>query len=235
MPEIIELTRDWIVAVKPWGVLPEDAAGEAGMPALLKDKLKTRGILCGQVFTVHRLDRTTEGLTVYALTKKGAALLSRSVAEGTFRKTYAAFVTADPGLPEEGEMRDWLWFDRRRDKAFVASSPRPGAKEADRHRSPGRARNRPDPPDPGPVRLPEIPPRRRREIRQPPQPQRPLALFRGPRIPVGGQNLSLHPSGGILKSPSAPCPRTADRSFPLTLSSFFLHFCGIVLDKSVSG
>ena len=130
MPEIIELTRDWIVAVKPWGVLPEDAAGEAGMPALLKDELKTRGILCDQVFTVHRLDRTTEGLTVYALTKKGAALLSRSIAEGTFRKTYAAFVTADPGLPEEGEMRDWLWFDRRRDKAFVASSPRPGAKEA---------------------------------------------------------------------------------------------------------
>ena len=130
MPEIIELTRDWIVAVKPWGLLPEDAAGEAGMPALLKDELKTRGILCEQVFTVHRLDRTTEGLTVYALTKKGAALLSRSIAEGTFRKTYAAFVTADPGLPEEGEMRDWLWFDRRRDKAFVASSPRPGAKEA---------------------------------------------------------------------------------------------------------
>jgi 23S rRNA pseudouridine1911/1915/1917 synthase len=100
------------------------------MPALRKDELNTRGILCDQVFTVHRRDRTTEGLTVYALTKKGAALLSRSVAEGTFRKTYAAFVTADHGLPEEGEMRDWLWFDRRRDKAFVADSPRPGAKEA---------------------------------------------------------------------------------------------------------
>ena len=128
--ELLAYTRDWAAAVKPWGVLAEDAPGEPGMPALLKAELETRGIPCFGVFTVHRLDRTTEGLSVYALTKKGAALLSRAVTDGSFRKVYEAFVTPDPALPPEGEMRDYLWFDRRKDKAFVADTARPGAKEA---------------------------------------------------------------------------------------------------------
>ncbi len=135
MHEIKIIARDpnWIVAVKPYGVLSEETGGEDRMPALLRKALATDpGGPAPEVFPVHRLDRTTEGLMVYALSGSAASALSRAVADGEFHKTYRAYLTADPSLPREGELRDRLFFDRRRDKAFVVSADaaRRGAKEA---------------------------------------------------------------------------------------------------------
>lgn len=121
---ILAQNRDYAVAVKPFGLLSE-GDGEDAFPRHLRETLGVE-----TVYPVHRLDRTTEGVMVYALTKNGAAELSRIVAAGEMDKRYTAFVTPDPALPIEGEMRDWLFFDRRRDKSFVADSGRRGAKEA---------------------------------------------------------------------------------------------------------
>lgn len=128
---IEKVTADWAVAVKPYGVLSEDG-GEPGMPSLLRQMLDDMGAPYEDIHPVHRLDRTTEGLMVYALTKKGASALSRAAAEGKLRKIYTAYLTAAPDLPAEGEMRDRLFFDRRRDKSFVVppDADRRGAKEA---------------------------------------------------------------------------------------------------------
>ena len=132
LPEILTVRTDWTVAVKPFGVLSEDGGDTPGMPSLLRTALKDRGAAFEDVYPVHRLDRTTEGLMVYALTKKGASALSRLVTEGKLEKIYTAYVTLPPDLPDEGEMRDRLFFDRRRDKAFVlpGDADRRGAKEA---------------------------------------------------------------------------------------------------------
>ena len=132
LPEILTVRPDWAVAVKPFGVLSEDGGDTPGMPSLLRAALKDRGAAFEDVYPVHRLDRTTEGLMVYALTKKGASALSRLVTEGKLEKIYTAYVTLPPDLPDEGEMRDRLFFDRRRDKAFVlpGDADRRGAKEA---------------------------------------------------------------------------------------------------------
>ncbi len=140
MPDFIELLEvrpDWAVAVKPFGCLSEDASphgpqdgGEEGMPSLLRRELDRRGLPYEDVFPVHRLDRTTEGLMVCALTKRGAAALSAAAADGRIAKIYTAYITASPDLPEAGEMRDFLYFDRRRDKSFVVNGSRHGAKEA---------------------------------------------------------------------------------------------------------
>ena len=132
LPEILTVNPDWTVAVKPFGVLSEDAPDTPGMPALLRTALAERGAAFEDVYPVHRLDRTTEGLMVYALTKKGASALSRLVTEGKLTKIYTAYVSAPPDLPGEGEMRDRLFFDRKRDKAFVLppDADRRGAKEA---------------------------------------------------------------------------------------------------------
>ena len=59
-----------------------------------------------------------------------AALLSAEVQSGAFSKIYRALLTASPDLPPSGEMRDLLFFDRRRDKAFVVTGERRSAKEA---------------------------------------------------------------------------------------------------------
>ncbi|MGN1345898.1 MAG: pseudouridine synthase [Eubacteriales bacterium] len=124
--EIVHLSREFVVVNKPRGMLSE---GEC--PEKIAEMLRERGEAnADEVYTVHRLDRTTAGLMVYARTKRAAAELSACIAGGDFHKTYAAFVTADPALPPSGELRDMLFFDRRRDKAYVVDGNRRGAKEA---------------------------------------------------------------------------------------------------------
>ena len=113
-----------LVAVKPFGILSEDDGSPDCMPALLR----AAGI--ATPYPVHRLDRTTEGLMLWAGTREAAAILSAEAQNGTFSKVYRALVTASPDLPPAGEMRDHLFFDRRRDKAFVVTGERRGAKEA---------------------------------------------------------------------------------------------------------
>ena len=127
MIRIIDSNKDYVIAVKPYGVMSEWDEGRANMPDELS---KTLGISREQIYTVHRLDTTTEGLMAYALSKKAAAELSACIAEGRFHKTYIALVTAAEDLPSEGEMTDMLFFDRRQGKSFVVSGDKKGAKEA---------------------------------------------------------------------------------------------------------
>ena len=109
---ILTTTKDYVLVYKPAGFLSEKAENAPSCPDEIEKALgKTP-------YTVHRLDRNTEGLMVYALTKQ------------KFKKCYRALVTPDETLPEEGEMRDYLYFDRRRDKSFVVGGERKGAKLA---------------------------------------------------------------------------------------------------------
>ena len=111
-----------IVAEKPRGVLSE-GSDPHGMPSLLQAEL---GI---GVLTVHRLDRETAGLMVFALTGADAGRLSAAMQAGKFRKEYAAVVHGTP-TPAEGEMRDLLFRDASRGKSFIVSRPRHGVREA---------------------------------------------------------------------------------------------------------
>lgn len=61
MPQILSETRDWIVVDKPTGWLSIAGRGE-GAPVLL-DWLKER---FSDVMTVHRLDRETSGVILFA-------------------------------------------------------------------------------------------------------------------------------------------------------------------------
>lgn len=112
-----------VVCRKEPGVLSEHTPAGDGMPDQIAAAL---GIPAEQVHTVHRLDRTTGGLMVYALDKETAAHLSEEIREGRFEKTYLALAE---GEMENGEMTDQLYFDRGRNQSFVVKK-RPGAKEA---------------------------------------------------------------------------------------------------------
>ena len=113
--KIIARESDYVVCVKPAGVLSE---GE--MPRLIADTLG----LNTTVYVVHRLDRETGGLMLYALTAKAAARLSQG-----FSKEYLAAVR---GIPEpNGEMRDLLFYDKTKNKAFAVKRLRHGVKEAE--------------------------------------------------------------------------------------------------------
>ena len=109
-----------LLCVKPAGVISE----EGGMPELLRQATGCREIYC-----VHRLDRDTAGLMVYAKTGKAAAALSAAITAGLFHKEYLAAVQGQPEAA--GQMRDLLYRDAARNKSYVVQRMRKGVREAE--------------------------------------------------------------------------------------------------------
>ena len=118
--KILYQDRALVLCEKPAGVLSE----EGGMPELLRDALGTQEIYC-----VHRLDRETGGLMVYARTKQGAAALSAEIAGGLLHKEYLA--VAEGETPESGALRDLLYRDAAKNKSYVVKRMRKGVREAE--------------------------------------------------------------------------------------------------------
>ncbi len=116
--------QDLVVCIKPAGLLSED--GEGGLPQILRERLNC------DIFPVHRLDRGTGGLMVYAKSSSAAAKLSSSITDGKFIKRYLTVVR---GIPDASEdvLKDLLYHDRRKNKSFVVKRSRAGVKEASLH------------------------------------------------------------------------------------------------------
>ena len=113
-----------LVTYKPYGVLSEGDEQKPNMPALLREEIG-----CRDVYTVHRLDRTTQGLMAYALTTEAAKRLSALVQKGEMEKIYLTVAEGTPETPA-GELSDLLYFDRRKNKSYVVKRERKGVKEA---------------------------------------------------------------------------------------------------------
>ena len=111
-----------IVCVKPAGALSE----KSEKPNMVSMIASHTG---AEPYPVHRLDRETGGVMVYAKTKQAAAALSEQIRQGSFEKRYLAVVQ---GLFEEksGEMTDLLFRDKLKNKTFVVDRERAGVKTA---------------------------------------------------------------------------------------------------------
>lgn len=101
---------------------------EAGMDSETDVPQALQAQLGVSVLPVHRLDRGTAGLMVYACTKPAAAALSRAITQGQFHKEYLALVHGCP--PETGVWEDLLFKDSRKNKVFVVKRPRAGVRAA---------------------------------------------------------------------------------------------------------
>lgn len=128
--DVLFLNKDFLACVKPQGLPSQpDTSGDDDMTSLLKQYLKARGEN-EDIFVLHRLDRATGGVMIYARNQKSAAELSRLVAEKDgFEKHYLTVVS---GVPSEkcGNMTDYLYKDSAQKKSFVVKSERRGAKLA---------------------------------------------------------------------------------------------------------
>jgi 23S rRNA pseudouridine1911/1915/1917 synthase len=121
-----------LVVEKPYGVPSQaDDTGDDDMLSMCKAYIKRRYDKPGDVYLglVHRLDRPTRGIMVFARTSKAASRLSEQIRNGEFCKTYLAVLTAAPE-EDKGELRDWLLKDENGHIARVVSRDEPGAKEA---------------------------------------------------------------------------------------------------------
>lgn len=109
-------TGDYLICLKPVGL-----DSEHGLPALLSAGY-------GAVLPVHRLDLNVGGVMVYARNRSAAAEFSRLIQDGRLEKEYVACCHGCP--PPEGEMRDLLFKDSRKNKVYVVKRQRTGVKEA---------------------------------------------------------------------------------------------------------
>ena len=110
-----------VVCVTPRGVLSAaDASGKRSMADLLAPRT---------VYPVHRLDRETLGLMVFAKTREAAAALTAAMGTDGFCKEYFALCETPP-TPPQGEMNDLLYHDRVKNKTYVVRRKRNGVRPA---------------------------------------------------------------------------------------------------------
>jgi 23S rRNA pseudouridine1911/1915/1917 synthase len=122
--EIIYQDESVLVCVKPFGLLSQsDTKNGENLVSVLG------GITGGEIFPVHRLDKETGGVMVFAKTSKTAATLSRQITEDLWHKEYIALVHGKPEK-EKGIFEDLLFKDSGRNKSYVVKKERKGVRKA---------------------------------------------------------------------------------------------------------
>lgn len=117
-----------ICVVKPYGVLSQGNANTHSLCDDISLYLKEKGE-SGDVYVVHRLDKTTGGVMVFAKTKEMCAKLNELIQNGDFHKVYYAIVCGEPKRPS-GALGDLLYHDKFKNKTYVVKRERKGVKEA---------------------------------------------------------------------------------------------------------
>ncbi|MCH5166132.1 MAG: RluA family pseudouridine synthase [Clostridiales bacterium] len=122
-----------LVVVKPQNIPTQaDSSGDVDLLTMLKQYLIKKYNKPGDAFLglVHRLDRPTGGIMVFAKTSKAASRLSEQIrdSEGEFEKTYAAVAVGR--LNRKGRVEHYLVKDVQANTVTVAPSSLEGAKKA---------------------------------------------------------------------------------------------------------
>lgn len=108
-----------------------DKTGDESLLELIKNFIKKRDDKPGNVFLglVHRIDRPTSGLVIYAKTSKALSRLTQMVKNREIKKTYWAVVTKEM-IPQSQRLVHFLKKNEKNNKAIVFPKATEGAKEA---------------------------------------------------------------------------------------------------------
>ncbi|HCD9233528.1 RNA pseudouridine synthase [Elizabethkingia anophelis] len=111
-----------------------DKTGDKSLLDEIKDFIKIRDHKPGNVFLglVHRIDRPTSGLVIYAKTSKALSRLTQMVKNREIEKTYWAIVPKEM-IPLEQKLIHYLRKNEKNNKATVFEKVTEGAKEARLH------------------------------------------------------------------------------------------------------
>ena len=123
--EVLYEDNHVIVCYKPAGVLSQaDNTGDIDMLTLIKDYLRKRYNKQGNIYVglVHRLDRMTSGVMVFAKTSKGAMRLSNDIVNGDFFKEYMAVCDGSINDLDEVTLIDYLEKDEKNNKSFISKN-----------------------------------------------------------------------------------------------------------------
>lgn len=120
-----------IVNKKVGQLVQGDKTGDASLVDLIKDFIKIRDHKPGNVYLglVHRIDRPTSGLVIFAKTSKALSRLTQMVKDRKIKKIYWAVV--EKGLiPKSQELIHYLKKNQKNNKAIVFPRETEGAKKA---------------------------------------------------------------------------------------------------------
>lgn len=121
-----------IVVVKPQNLAScPDESGDGNALDCIKEYLKRTYDKKGNVYTglVHRLDRPTGGVMVFAKTSKAAGRLSEQMRSGDFDKRYLAVLVGKLS-PEEGKLENYLKKNTVNNMVYLCPQGTDGAKFA---------------------------------------------------------------------------------------------------------
>ncbi|MBO5859330.1 MAG: RluA family pseudouridine synthase [Clostridia bacterium] len=126
MPEILYEDSSLIVCVKPAGL--QSQGGKNDLVAVLDEYFASNGSQA-KAYPVHRLDKETSGVMVFAKNSSSAAKLSSQITSNEMKKHYYAVVSGKP-KEESGILKDLLFHDRQKNKTYTVKKNRKGVKEA---------------------------------------------------------------------------------------------------------
>ncbi len=122
-----------IVVLKPQNVpCCEDESKDKDLLNMLKEYIKEKYSKPGNVYLglVHRLDRPTGGIMVFAKSSKAAARLSEQMKSGDFEKKYYAVVVGKP-KEEKATLTHYLKKNAVNNMVYVCPPTVEGAKMAE--------------------------------------------------------------------------------------------------------
>ena len=117
-----------IVVLKPQNVPSQgDSTGDKDLLSMVKDYIKETYDKKGEAFAglVHRLDRPTGGVMVFAKTR-----LSEQIKGGSFEKRYLSVVVGTP-RDRQARLSDYLFKDEKNNTVKVVPAAIEGAKRAE--------------------------------------------------------------------------------------------------------
>ena len=130
--QIIYEDNHLLVINKKVGQLVQgDKTGDESLLDSIKNLIKIRDNKPGNVFLglVHRIDRPTSGLVIYAKTSKSLSRLTQMVKNHEIKKTYWA-VVAKEMIPQTQRLVHYLKKNEKNNKAIIFTKPTEDAKEA---------------------------------------------------------------------------------------------------------
>lgn len=120
-----------VINKKAGQLVQGDKTGDLSLLDLLKNFIKVRDHKPGNVFLglVHRIDRPTSGLVIYAKTSKALSRLTQMVKNREIKKTYWA-VVPKVEIPQTQRLVHYLQKNEKNNKTTVFPKVTEGAKEA---------------------------------------------------------------------------------------------------------
>ena len=111
-----------IIAInkKSGDIVQADKTGDAPLSDFVKAYIKKKYNKPGEVFlgTIHRLDRPTSGVVLYARTSKALTRMNEQFREKQVQKTYWAVVDSAPAN-DSGTLENYLLKNQKQNKSYI--------------------------------------------------------------------------------------------------------------------